>query len=155
MKGFQAIRRMYEKMSECLEICDRAVLSAIHNGGANLKPSSPCFVSAIHQISTVAVPNLKVDEYQRVSTDSHHILSLIEAKENGYTEFDVNQMHDSLQRDYCLAEGIKHIAIFFVSIKDQKVFYLSAERFSDKKFTETEIFKLQNKARQISNEINS
>jgi hypothetical protein len=137
-------RTTYEQIENILHFssADRVILFAGHNSGGIPRPSSPFWVSAIFWCAKHFENSDTLSQYQNIPTDAHFITTLLDCERQSTVELDIAYLPECQKRRYLEAEGVKHLLLFFICIKENKFLYLSVAKYTDEPFTEVEITKI-------------
>lgn len=137
--GIAALHDVYSLMEDIRDHgVDRVILWTGHNGGGIPKPSSPFWVSALHW-SVIEGREEEMVNYQRVHVDAAYIKMLQDMNQNSSVRYKVEEMADCLLKRIYTAEGVRESHIYFISVQDQAMFYLSVASYADGVFNENKI----------------
>ncbi len=124
----ERIASIYDQMRSVINAdsfdCQRVLIGKTHNGGGDLRPDSPLFMSVIHE--EVRSPMISVKKkYQCIPVDSAGIVILQQIRVNGFFDINVANMQDGFLKDLYREEKIISVRIYFLKKTKKGLWFCS------------------------------
>jgi len=149
-KELSLISKAYVMMQDVVATttCSRVILFAGHNSGGVPRLGSPFYTTAIHSVYGEGV--LAQTDYKELSVDAHYISMLNDTIRDGRSDLIVGNLQDSHLKDYYAMEGVTESVIFYLTMKDNCLYYISFATMNEEGFSSIEKTKLELKAASIA-----
>jgi hypothetical protein len=125
-KEIKKVVAIYDEMHKILEETkvQRFLVFKAHNGGGLIKPSTPLYVSVLHEDYSTPFKSVK-DTYQQVMIDGEYIRILDKVCQDKMVRIKTRNLKSSLLKDIYEAEGVQYSEIYFLGQNRKNLYFTS------------------------------